>query len=223
MGFNVAIDGPAGAGKSTIAKTIAKNCQFIYVDTGAMYRSIGLYILRKGISIQDEEAVSAVLPEITVSIEYVDGAQQVILNGENVSGLIRTQEVSEAASVTSQYKAVRAHLLQLQRSLAASADVLMDGRDIGTQILPNADLKIFLTADPEVRAKRRYLELTEKGTECVYEDILAEIKERDYRDSHREVSPLRQAEDAVVVDSSYLSIDEVVDAIMKLIAERKNA
>lgn len=221
MSFNVAIDGPAGAGKSTIAKGVAKNCQFIYVDTGAMYRSIGLYILRKGISIYDEERVSEELPNILVTIGYEDGAQQVYLNGENVSGLIRTQEVSEAASVTSQYKKVRAHLLDLQRDLASKKDVLMDGRDIGTQVLPNADLKIFLTASAEVRADRRYKELIEKGTDCNYEEILKEIKERDYRDSHREVAPLKQAEDAILIDSSDMTIEDVTEKIMNLIAEKR--
>ena len=220
MSINVAIDGPAGAGKSTVAKRIAKELQFIYVDTGAMYRAIGLYFLNHGIDILDEEACAAALPDIDVTIGHEDGAQQVFLNGENVSGLIRTQEVGEAASKTSAYQAVRAKLLDLQRSLAKKHDVLMDGRDIGTMILPNADVKIFLTASSYVRAKRRFDELQAKGEACVLEEIQKEIEERDYRDSHREIAPLRQAEDAIVVDTSALNIDEVVAKIIGIIREK---
>lgn len=212
--FNIAIDGPAGAGKSTIAKMVAKKLGFIYVDTGAMYRAIALYMLREGIDPSDEAAVSEAVEQVNITIRYQDGAQQVLLNGEDVSGRIRTEEVGNTASVTSVYPAVRAHLLKLQRELAASADVLMDGRDIGTCILPNADVKIFLTASARVRAMRRYKELTEKGTMCNLEEIEQDIIERDSRDMNRAVAPLKQAEDAVLVDSSELTIDEVVQAII---------
>ena len=203
MGFNIAIDGPAGAGKSTIAKKIAEKLGFIYVDTGAMYRAIGLYLLRAGVPYDDAQAVEDAIREIQISIAYQNGEQQVLLNGENVSAQIRTEEVGNMASKTSQYPAVRVKLLELQRQLAASADVLMDGRDIGTCILPNADLKIYLTADPRVRAKRRYLELTEKGISCNIEEIEKDIIERDLRDTTREVAPLKKAEDAVEVDTSH--------------------
>ena len=212
--FSIAIDGPAGAGKSTIAKTIAKNLGFVYVDTGAMYRAMGLYFLRKGVDGKDGEAIAAMCPEIQVTIEYVNGEQQVLLNGENVSGLIRTEEVGQMASVTSAQPAVRAALLQLQRDMAESANILMDGRDIGTNVLPNAELKIYLTASADVRAKRRYDELTAKGTVCDYEVIKQDIIKRDHQDMTRETAPLRQAEDAVLVDSSDMTIDQVVEAII---------
>ena len=212
--FSIAIDGPAGAGKSTIAKTIAKNLGFVYVDTGAMYRAMGLYFLRKGVDGKDGEAIAAMCPEIQVTIEYVNGEQQVLLNGENVSGLIRTEEVGQMASVTSAQPAVRAALLQLQRDMAESANILMDGRDIGTNVLPNAELKIYLTASADVRAKRRYDELTAKGTVCDYEVIKQDIIKRDHQDMTRATAPLRQAEDAVLVDSSDMTIDQVVDAII---------
>ena len=221
MGFKVAIDGPAGAGKSTVAKAAAEAFSFIYVDTGAMYRAIGLYLLRQGTDLMDEEAVAEKLPEIDVTIAYEDGTQQVFLNGENVSALIRTQEVGDAASKTSAYREVRAKLLSLQRGLAEKADVLMDGRDIGTEVLPDAELKIYLTADTRVRAERRYHELTGRGQECSLDEIEEEIKERDYRDMHREVAPLRKAEDAVVLDTSFLDIRESVEAVAALIRERK--
>ena len=217
MGFNVAIDGPAGAGKSTIAKTVAKNMQFIYVDTGAMYRTMGFYMLRNGISVDDPESVAAHLSEVDVTLGYEDGVQQVYLNGENVSASIRTQEVGEAASKVSAMPPVRAALLNLQRNLARSADILMDGRDIGTVVLPDADVKVFLTASSLVRAKRRYDELTAKGTVCDLAVIQQEIEERDYRDMHREIAPLKQAADAVLVDSSDMTIDEVVAEIIRLI------
>lgn len=221
MGFNIAIDGPAGAGKSTIAKKIAGKLGFIYVDTGAMYRAIGLYLLRAGVPYDDAQAVEDAIREIQISIAYQNGEQQVLLNGENVSAQIRTEEVGNMASKTSQYPAVRVKLLELQRQLAASADVLMDGRDIGTCILPNADLKIYLTADPRVRAKRRYLELTEKGISCNIEEIEKDIIERDLRDTTREVAPLKKAEDAVEVDTSRLTIEEVVDTITAMVQSRR--
>lgn len=212
--FSIAIDGPAGAGKSTIAKTIAKKLGFVYVDTGAMYRAMGLYFLRKGVDGQDGESIAAMCPEIQVTIEYVNGEQQVLLNGENVSGLIRTEEVGQMASVTSAQPAVRAALLQLQRDMAESANILMDGRDIGTNVLPNAELKIYLTASADVRAKRRYDELTAKGTVCDYEVIKQDIIKRDHQDMTRATAPLKQAVDAVLVDSSDMTIDQVVEAII---------
>ena len=217
MGIDIAIDGPAGAGKSTIAKAIAKRMNFIYVDTGALYRAVGLYILEKGISIRDQEAVVSVLPDIDVDIEYRDGEQQVLLSGENVTASLRTQEVGEAASVTSAYPEVRDKLLELQRTLAEKYDVVMDGRDIGTIVLPDADLKIYLTADSRIRAKRRYDELTAKGVDAEFSEILKEVEERDYRDMHRETAPLKKADDAVEVDSSYMSVQEVEDCIADLI------
>lgn len=212
--FNIAIDGPAGAGKSTIAKTVAKKLGFIYVDTGAMYRAMALYLIRKGISPEDEASIGEVCADADITIRYQDGTQQVILNGEDVSGLIRTEEVGNMASATSVYPVVRAQLLDLQRNLAASADVIMDGRDIGTCILPGADAKVFLTASTTVRAMRRYKELAQKGVTCNLEEIEQDIIERDQRDMNRETAPLKQAEDAVLLDSSQMSIAEVIDAII---------
>jgi cytidylate kinase len=212
--FNIAIDGPAGAGKSTIAKLVAKKLNFIYVDTGAMYRAIALYMLKNGVDCADEAAVSAQVKNIDITIQYQDGAQQVILNGENVSGQIRTEEAGNTASAVSVYPAVRAHLLDLQRGLAAKNNVIMDGRDIGTCILPHADAKVFLTASPSVRAQRRYKELAEKGITCNLQEIEQDIIERDERDMNRAIAPLKQAEDAVLVDGSDLTIDQVVDAII---------
>lgn len=212
--FNIAIDGPAGAGKSTIAKMVAKKLNFIYVDTGAMYRAIALYLLRVGVDTADEAAVNEAVKQADITIRYQDGAQQVILNGEDVSGMIRTEEVGNTASATSVYPAVRAHLLELQRSLAASQNVIMDGRDIGTCILPEAEAKIYLTAGSRVRALRRYKELAEKGCVCDLEEIEQDIIERDHRDMTREIAPLKQAEDAVLLDSSEMTIDQVVQAII---------
>ncbi|MBQ1547993.1 MAG: (d)CMP kinase [Lachnospiraceae bacterium] len=217
MGYNIAIDGPAGAGKSTIAKRLAKELNFIYVDTGAMYRGIALYMIRKGIDPRDEAAVSAAVPEAKVTIKYEDGVQKIILNGEDVSGLIRTEEVSFAASTTSAFKAVRAKLLDLQRDLARENDVIMDGRDIGTTILPNADVKVYLTASVETRAKRRYDELIEKGESHDLKKIEEDIRLRDEQDMTREISPLKKAEDAIEVDSSNMTIDEVVETIKSLV------
>ena len=217
MGFNVAIDGPAGAGKSTIAKRLAKELGFIYVDTGAMYRGIALYMIRQGIDSHDEEAVTKAVPDADVTIKYEDGAQKIILNGEDVSGVIRTEEVSAAASTTSAYKAVRAKLLDLQRNLAAQNDVIMDGRDIGTTILPDADVKVYLTASVECRAKRRYDELIAKGESHELKKIEEDIRQRDHQDMTREISPLKKADDAIEVDSSEMSIDEVVSTIKGLV------
>lgn len=213
---NIAIDGPAGAGKSTIARKVAKELDFIYVDTGAMYRAMALYFLRQGIAGNEEEKIASVCGQIQVSIEYADGEQQVLLNGENVNGLIRTEEVSMMTSDTSKYPAVREKLLDLQRELAASRNVIMDGRDIGTCVLPDADLKVYLTASSAERARRRYLEQKERGVECDLDQIEKDIIARDEQDMNRKVSPLRQAEDAVLVDSSHMTIDEVVAEIIRL-------
>jgi len=221
MGFNIAIDGPAGAGKSTIAKKAAKELKFIYVDTGAMYRAIGYYMSHLGVCLEDEAAVSARVKDVDVTIAYRDGEQQVIVCGENVSGLIRNEQVGAMASKVSAYAAVRSHLLDLQRKLARESDVLMDGRDIGTCILPNADVKIYLTADSAVRAKRRCLELEAKGIACSLEEIEKQIIDRDYQDMNRAVAPLKRAEDAVLLDSSYMTIDEVVDAIITLVRQAR--
>ena len=221
MSFNIAIDGPAGAGKSTIAKRVAKELGFIYVDTGAMYRTIALYLLTNQVDCEQDEQLAAALDNIEISIAYENGEQQMLLNGENVTGRIRTEEVGQMASRSSAKPIVRAKLLALQRSMAASSDVLMDGRDIGTMILPDAQLKIYLTASTTARAKRRYLELQEKGETCSLEEIEKDMEERDYRDMHRETAPLRQAEDAVLVDSSDMTIQQVVERIKALAAERR--
>ena len=213
--YSIAIDGPAGAGKSTIAKTIAKKLEFIYVDTGAMYRAMALYFIRSQIDYTDEAAIDAACKDIRVSITYENGMQQVILNGENVTGQIRTEKVGNMASKTSAYPSVRAALLDLQRNLAKTADILMDGRDIGTNVLPDADLKIYLTASVEVRAKRRYDELIEKGQEADLAVIEEDIKKRDHQDMTRDIAPLRQAEDAVLVDSSGRTIEEVADTVIR--------
>ena len=219
--YSIAIDGPAGAGKSTIAKTIAKKLEFIYVDTGAMYRAMALYFIRHEIDPKDEEAINKACPDIHVSINYEDGVQQVLLNGENVNGLIRTEEVGNMASKTSAYKMVRATLLDLQRDLAKTANILMDGRDIGTNILPDADVKIYLTASVETRAKRRFDELQAKGQECDLTKIQEDIRARDHRDMTRETAPLKQADDAVLVDSSDMNIEEVTDAILAICADKQ--
>ncbi len=221
MSMNIAIDGPAGAGKSTIAKRLAKKLGFIYVDTGAMYRAMAYYFLQHNIDAKDENAIAAACPDVDVTITYENGEQQVLLNGENVNGVIRNEEVGNMASSTSVYPVVRKKLVELQRQLAKSADVIMDGRDIGTCVLPDAQVKIYLTASSATRAKRRFDELTEKGVSCDLAEIEKDIIDRDYRDMHRETSPLRQAEDAVLVDSSEMNIDEVVDAIYQVYSEVK--
>lgn len=221
MSMNIAIDGPAGAGKSTIAKRLAKKLGFIYVDTGAMYRAMAYYFLQHNIDAKDENAIAAACPDVDVTITYENGEQQVLLNGENVNGVIRNEEVGNMASSTSVYPVARKKLVELQRQLAKSADVIMDGRDIGTCVLPDAQVKIYLTASSATRAKRRYDELTEKGVSCDLAEIEKDIIDRDYRDMHRETSPLRQAEDAVLVDSSEMNIDEVVDAIYQVYSEAR--
>ena len=212
--FRIAIDGPAGAGKSTIARMAAGKLGFIYVDTGAMYRAIALFCLRQGILPKDEEAVSLAVKEAQITISHVGGEQRIMLNGEDVSGQIRTEQVGNTASAVSAYPEVRAHLLNLQRDLAAGASVIMDGRDIGTCVLPDAETKIFLTASPSVRAMRRFKELKEKGIMCNLQEIEQDIIERDQRDTSRAAAPLKQAEDAVLVDGSDMTIDQVVNAIM---------
>ena len=217
MGYSVAIDGPAGAGKSTIAKRVAKEKDFIYIDTGAMFRAMAIHFLRCGIAADDHEKISNAVKDVSVTISYVNGEQQVFLNGENVTGQLRTEEVGNMASASSVVGDVRKKLLELQRNLAASANVVMDGRDIGTVVLPNADVKVYLTASVEVRDQRRYKELIEKGQTADLEKIKKDIEERDYRDMNREIAPLRQAEDAVLVDSSDMTIDESVQAILDLI------
>lgn len=216
MGYSIAIDGPAGAGKSTIAKKVAKEKGFIYVDTGAMYRTMALFLLRKGVTKEQTEQIPDICKEAEITIEYRDGEQVVLLFGENVNGLIRTEEVGNMASVSSAVPAVREKLLQLQQQLAETNDVVMDGRDIGTKVLPNADVKVYLTASVECRAKRRFDELKAKGEECDLAKIAQDIKERDHRDMTREVSPLKKAEDAVEIDSSEMGIEEVTDAILAL-------
>ena len=217
MGYSVAIDGPAGAGKSTIAKRVAKERDFIYIDTGAMFRAMAIHFLRCGIAANDHAKISEAVEDVNVTISYVNGEQQVFLNGENVTGQLRTEEVGNMASASSVNGDVRKKLLELQRKLAASANVVMDGRDIGTVVLPNADVKVYLTASVEVRAQRRYKELIEKGQNADLEQIKKDIEERDYRDMNREIAPLRQAEDAVLIDSSYMTIEENVQAILALI------
>ena len=221
MGFNVAIDGPAGAGKSTIAKIVAKEKQFIYVDTGAMYRAMAIHFIKKGIAATEMDKISEAVCDADVTIEYINGEQQVLLNGENVTPFLRTEEVGNMASASSVNGDVRRKLVELQQKLAETANVVMDGRDIGTCVLPNAQVKVYLTASVDVRAERRYKELVEKGMEADLEKIKKDIEERDYRDMNRDISPLRQAEDAVLVDSSYLNIEESAAAILALIDQYK--
>lgn len=214
MGYNIAIDGPAGAGKSTIAKLVAKELGYIYVDTGAMYRGMAIYFLQQKIGGEEKEKIAEASRNANVSIAYEDGAQQIYLNGENVTAKLREEAVGNMASVSSAVPEVRGQLLALQRNLAQKENVVMDGRDIGTNILPHADTKIYLTASVETRAKRRFLELEQKGVMCNMEDIAKDIEERDYRDMHRGIAPLRQAEDAIYVDSSNMTIEEVVKEIL---------
>lgn len=220
MSFSIAIDGPAGAGKSTIAKQIAKKMNLIYVDTGAMYRAMALYLIRENVKADEKEKISEKCKSADITIRYEDGEQVVYLNGENVNPYLRTEEVGKMASVSSAIGDVRAKMVQLQQKLASEAEVIMDGRDIGTVVLPEADVKIYLTASVEVRAKRRYDELTAKGEQWDLEEIKKEIAERDHRDMTREISPLRQAGDAILLDTSDMGIDDVIDAIMKICEEK---
>lgn len=220
MSFNIAIDGPAGAGKSTIAKKIAAKLGYIYVDTGAMYRAMALYLIRENIDPSETAKIDAKCEEADITIGYENGEQIVYLNGENVNGLIRTEEVGNMASASSPNPNVRKKLVELQQKLAASKDVVMDGRDIGTCVLPDAQVKVYLTADSRVRAKRRYDELTAKGVSCDLDTIEQDIIERDHQDMTREISPLMQAEDATLIDSSCMTIDEAVDAVISLTGNR---
>lgn len=216
MGFNLAIDGPAGAGKSTIAKLVASKKGFIYVDTGAMYRGLAVHFIKKNIDPENKSEIIAALESASVNIGYENGVQQIYLNDENITSMLRDEKVGNMASLTSAIPEVRSKLLELQRTLAREKDVVMDGRDIGTAILPNADVKIYLTASAMTRAKRRFDELTAKGIACDIDEIAADIEERDRRDMTRETSPLRKAEDAVLIDSSEMTIEEVAEEIMKL-------
>jgi cytidylate kinase len=217
MSYQIAIDGPAGAGKSTIAKELAKRLGFIYVDTGAMYRAMALYLLREGVPMDDSGKISAASQRADITIAYKDGLQQVLLDGENVTAFLRTEEVGNMASVSSANPDVRKKLVELQQNLANRENVVMDGRDIGTCVLPNADVKVYLTASAACRAKRRYEELTAKGETCDLGVIEADIEKRDHQDMTREHSPLRQAEDAVLLDSSDMTIREVVERILVLV------
>ena len=219
MSFNIAIDGPAGAGKSTIARAAARNLGFLYVDTGAMYRAIALYLLRNQANINDEEVMDKMLDQITIRIVYSKGELQILLNNEIVTVFLRDEKVGNMASVSSANPKVRAKLLQLQRDIAKENDVIMDGRDIGTFVLPNADVKIYLTATVEERAKRRYMELNEKGQDADLEKIKEDIRTRDYQDMNRTAAPLKQAEDAVLIDSSSMTIQEVLECIVDAFQE----
>ena len=218
--INVAIDGPAGAGKSTIARGASKELGFIYVDTGALYRAVGVYCLRNGITTTDADGVGAVLNEINVELKFIDGVQHVYLNEDDVSTEIRLPEASMAASNVSAIPSVRAFLFDLQREIAAKNNCIMDGRDIGTVVLPDAKVKIFLTADPEERAMRRFKELEEKGSTVTYQEVLDDLKVRDYNDSHREIAPLKPAEDSVVINTTGNTLEQSIELIVKTIKER---
>ncbi len=218
--ISVAIDGPAGAGKSTIAKTASKKLGYIYIDTGALYRSIGYFVVSNGGDIDNAESVVSFLPNISAEIKFIDEAQHVFINGEDVSDKIRTEEISRAASKVSAIPKVREFLLELQRGFAKKYNVVMDGRDIGTVVLPNAQVKIFLTASAEERAKRRYKEQIERGLDVSFDEILADIKERDYRDENREIAPLKPAEDSILVDTSNLNIEQSVQAVIDTVKSK---
>lgn len=218
MAFNIAIDGPAGAGKSTIARALAKRLSYIYVDTGAMYRAMALYLLRENISADDSGRIEKACESVDISIIHEDGVQKVLLNGEDVSSLIRSEEVGNMASASAQNGRIREKLVELQRQLAAKTDVVMDGRDIGTCVLPNADVKIYLTASVHTRAVRRFKEYLEKGMEADLAQIEADIEKRDHQDMNREISPLKKAEDAVLLDSSDMTIEEVLDAMTAVLS-----
>ena len=221
MSFQIAIDGPSATGKSTLAKALAKELSFIYIDTGAMYRAVGLYNIRKNIDLNNEDDVVNTLKDISIDIKYIDKEQRIFLNGEDVSSQIREEKVGTAASIVSTYKKVREVLVELQRSLANVQNVIMDGRDIGTVVLPNASLKIFLTASSEERTKRRYLELKEKGKDVSIEDVAKELEERDERDTKRANSPLTKAEDAILVDTTNMNIEKTIKHIKNLYEKRK--
>ena len=216
MGFNIAIDGPAGAGKSTIARKVAEKLNFVYIDTGAMYRAMGVYFNREQVDLKDEASVAAACSAVDIRLTYEQGVQQIWLNGENVSQLIRTREAGDMASACAAIPVVREKLVELQKELARTSDVVMDGRDIGTVVLPGADLKVYLTASVDVRALRRFKEYQEKGQQAVLEEVKKEVAQRDYNDMHRAVSPLCQAEDAILVDTSDMNIEQAADAILDL-------
>ena len=215
--ISIAIDGPSGAGKSSLAKALAKDLGYVYVDTGAMYRSIGLYAVRAGVDPHDADAVAALLPQVKLGIRLIDGAQHIYLNGEDVSTAIRAEEIGMAASAVAAHPAVRSFLLDTQRGLAESQNILMDGRDIGTVVLPDADVKIFLYADVKVRAGRRALELEQRGTPKPYEEVLREMEERDYNDTHRAAAPLRAADDAIMIDTSDMDFDASRELLLDVI------
>ncbi|MCM1544842.1 MAG: (d)CMP kinase [Ruminococcus sp.] len=219
--INVAIDGPAGAGKSTIARKAASELGYIYIDTGALYRTVGLAAMRAGKDLQSADSIAEVLTdELSVELKFVDGEQRMFLNGEDVSEAIRTPDASTAASKVSAVPKVRAYLFDLQKKMAKENDCIMDGRDIGTVVLPNADVKIFLTASAEARAQRRFKELTEKGMDVKFDDVLADMIERDYNDSHRAIAPLKQADDAVLCDTSNINLEQSIELIINTIKER---
>lgn len=218
--INIAIDGPSGAGKSTIAKAAAKKLGYIYVDTGALYRTIALNAIRKGADVHDENALQEVLKDTDVKLAFVEDTQHVFLNGEDVSEFIRTPEISMGASAVSALPCVRAFLLDLQRNIASKNNCIMDGRDIGTLVLPNAQIKIFLTASSECRAKRRYIELLERGHEVEYDDVLKDIIERDYNDSHRDIAPLKPSDDSVILNTTEMDLQQSIDALVDIVEKR---
>ena len=219
MPMNIAIDGPVGAGKSSIADSVAQKLGILHLDTGAMYRAFGLYAMRQGVSVEDEAALSALIEDADVQVRYENGAQKTLLFGEDVSGLIRTGEVSAAASAVSKWPAVRRRMVRAQQEMAAKEDMLIDGRDIGTRVLADSPCKIFLTASAEERARRRYLQQVEKGDNTPYEQVLRELNARDEQDMNRKTEPLRQAEDAILLDSTHMTKDEVVDEIVRIVEE----
>ena len=219
---NIALDGPSGVGKSTIAKAVARELGYTYIDTGALYRALGVYCADRGLAAEDEAGIAAAMDGAEIAIDYIGGEQHVLVNGNDITSRLRTEEISRMASVISQYRAVRAKLLDIQRELAATRDAVMDGRDIGTVILPDAQLKVFMTARPEVQAQRRYDQLKAQGRldGADFETILADIRERDWRDSHRENAPLVRAQDAVELDTSDLTVEEVKARVLELLRER---
>lgn len=219
--INIAIDGPAGAGKSTIAKAVAKRLGIIYLDTGAMYRSVAYYVLKHGVSVSDEKGVQGILDGLEMDIRYEDGAQQIYVCGENVTPYLREPHMSKAASDVSALPAVRYKMVELQREFAASHDVVLDGRDIGTFVLPEANCKFYMTASPEERAERRHKELAEKGNACTFKEVLDDINKRDYNDSHRAVAPLRQADDAVYIDTTDMTPEEVTELVVRTVSEKR--
>lgn len=221
MSFKIAIDGPSSSGKSTLAKMIAKNLGFVYIDTGAMYRAMGYYFLKNNLDLNDIEIVNNNVNNVDVELNYVDGVLQVLLNGEDISGVIRKEEVGSAGSIISTYKLVRERLVSLQQKMASVCDVVMDGRDIGTVVLPDANVKIYLNADCHERAVRRHKELLEKGIDKSLEEVETDLKERDYRDMNRENSPLRKADDAIEIDSTNMEIEEVVEMVLSIVKEKR--